>query len=374
MTTANLALTDTDDPYSAAICTPIAEFSYNREMICEGATVTFTDDSWNATPTSWNWTFTGGTPNTSASQNPTITYNTAGVYDVTHRPTTTAGTDVITKSSIITVNSLTADYNSPVTDGFENSTQFNNDWTFNGSDNFNWTRTGAAASTGSSSVTITNFAASSGDVDELISPSYDLSASSGKQVKFKVAYANKSGTTADKLFVYYSLNCGQSWSLKKPFVNALLTTAPNHSNSFVPTSAEWTEHLMDFTGNGSATNFRLKFEFTGDGGNNIYIDDINIGGHVGVDEFSNVGNFSVYPNPTNASAKISFSLLEDVDNLRVTVKNSLGQEVTSIINGASFNVGKYTLNIDEQEILSSGIYFVEFNADNNIIMKKLIVQ
>lgn len=309
----NNTATGTANPYGPVICTPIADFSYNREMICEGSTVTFEDESYNATPTTWNWTFTGGTPATSSDSMPTITYNTAGVYSVTHEPGTTAGTDVISKNSIITVSSLTADYASPVVDGFENTTTFNNEWFIGtGADNVNWTNTNGAAATGSRSVRLMNFTtnSSASDVDYLVSPSYDLSSSTNKLMKFKIAYANREPGNTDRLFIKYSLNCGQSWTIKQPFGNAAIVTAPDHGSSFVPTAGEWLEKTVDFSAQGSATNLRVMFEFTSDGGNNIYLDDINIGGTVGIDEFDNIGNFLIYPNPTNANATISFSLIK----------------------------------------------------------------
>ncbi len=375
-TTGNLAFTGTANPYGSVVCKPIADFSYNKEFICETGSVTFTDQSYNATPTGWNWTFTGGAPGSSAVSNPTIVYNNAGVYSVTHRPSTSAGTDVITKTSIITVSSLTADYNLPVVDGFENSTTFNNDWIIgNGSDNNNWTNTTAAAATGSRSIRLLNYVANSSDVDYLISPSYDFSTSSNSDVKFKIAFAQKATTNSDKLFVYTSTNCGESWSLKLPMVGGSLITAPIHTSSFNPTSTEWVEKTINLSSFTNLTNVRIKFEFTSGGGNNIFLDDINIGGIVGVDEhFSNIGSFNVFPNPTNSSATISFNLLENVNNLSIKVKNALGQDVTNVINGQSFNSGKYTLKIDEERKLSSGIYFIEFNADNNIKTQKLIVQ
>ena len=119
---------------------------------------------------------------------------------------------------------------------------------------------------------------------------------------------------------------------------------------------------------------RFKFEFKSGGGNNIYIDDINIGGAVGVAGFSNVANFKIYPNPTNSSAQISFNLVKDVKALSIKVRNAVGQEITSVINQQAFNAGTYNLKIDEERKLASGIYFVEFNADNNIKVQKLIVQ
>lgn len=59
-----------------------ANFTCDETTICEGGAVQFTDLSGGAI-TSWNWTFEGGTPATSTDQNPLVTYNTPGVYDVT---------------------------------------------------------------------------------------------------------------------------------------------------------------------------------------------------------------------------------------------------------------------------------------------------
>ena len=66
--------------------------------------MSFTDASTN-TPTSWSWSFPGGTPSSSTSQNPTITYNTAGTYAVTLTATNAFGSDPETKTGYITVNS-----------------------------------------------------------------------------------------------------------------------------------------------------------------------------------------------------------------------------------------------------------------------------
>jgi PKD repeat protein len=59
-----------------------AGFQGTPSIICTGSTVQFNDQSTGGTPTSWSWTFTGGTPATSTQQNPLITYNTFGTYAV----------------------------------------------------------------------------------------------------------------------------------------------------------------------------------------------------------------------------------------------------------------------------------------------------
>lgn len=375
-TNSNLIATGTKDPYGPVTCAPIADFTYDKEYICEGGSVTFTDDSYNATPTSWSWVFSGGTPSTSGVSSPTITYNTAGVYSVTHQPATTGGSGSEVKTNIITVSSLTADYTGPIIDGFENTTQFGNDWWINNDGGQTWSNNTSASTTGARSVRIRNyFTGTDGEVDELISPSFDISTTTTKTMTFKQAWAKKSSGDNDKLLVYYSTDCGGNWLLKLPLTAGNLTTAPNHSNVFVPTASEWVERSISLSAIGTATNVRFKFAFTSGGGNDIYIDDINIGDFsVGIDDFNNIASFSVYPNPTSSSAQISFNLTKDVNNLSIKVRNAVGQEVTNVINGQSFNAGKYTLKIDEERKLSSGIYFIEFNADDNIKVQKLIVQ
>jgi uncharacterized repeat protein (TIGR02543 family) len=81
---------------------PVADFSVDQTTINEGQTVNFTDLSTNA-PTSWSWTFAGGTPASGTAQNPSVTYDTAGTYDVTLTVTNSAGSDTKTKTDYITV-------------------------------------------------------------------------------------------------------------------------------------------------------------------------------------------------------------------------------------------------------------------------------
>ncbi len=86
---------------------PVANFSGNPTTLCAGGTVNFTDLSLN-NPTSWQWSFLGGTPLTSIAQNPSVVYNTAGVYAVTLIATNGAGSNTATFSGYITVNVCSA--------------------------------------------------------------------------------------------------------------------------------------------------------------------------------------------------------------------------------------------------------------------------
>jgi vibriolysin len=87
---------------------PVAAFTASATTVTVGGSVTFTDQSTN-TPTSWSWSFEGGTPSTSTSQNPTITYNTVGTYDVSLTAYNSSGSDNETKYDYITVTSAGGD-------------------------------------------------------------------------------------------------------------------------------------------------------------------------------------------------------------------------------------------------------------------------
>ncbi|MBC7606101.1 MAG: T9SS type A sorting domain-containing protein [Burkholderiales bacterium] len=84
------------------ITPPIASFIASATNACLGQSVTFTDTSTNL-PSNWSWTFAGGTPATSALQNPIIQYSSAGTYAVTLAATNYNGTDTITLAGYITV-------------------------------------------------------------------------------------------------------------------------------------------------------------------------------------------------------------------------------------------------------------------------------
>ena len=53
---------------------PVADFSADATYIGTGGAVNFQDQS-TGNPTSWSWSFPGGTPSTSTAQNPTVYYN-----------------------------------------------------------------------------------------------------------------------------------------------------------------------------------------------------------------------------------------------------------------------------------------------------------
>lgn len=71
-------------------------------QLYEGEEVQFYDCS-EGTPSSWQWTFEGGTPATSTEQNPTVAYTTGGTYAVTLTVSDENGTDTKERKGYVTV-------------------------------------------------------------------------------------------------------------------------------------------------------------------------------------------------------------------------------------------------------------------------------
>ncbi len=84
----------------------VANFSASQTTVIVGGSVNFTDQS-SCNPTSWSWTFTGGTPASYSGQNPpAITYNAAGTFDVSLTVTKPGASDTETKTGYINVINL----------------------------------------------------------------------------------------------------------------------------------------------------------------------------------------------------------------------------------------------------------------------------
>jgi PKD repeat protein len=164
---------------------PVADFSASATTITVGQSVTFTDLSTN-NPTSWSWTFDGGTPSSSTSQNPTITYNTAGTYTVSLTATNSAGSDTETKAGYITVNPPpppVADFTASATTVTEGQNVTFTDTSTNNPTSWSWTFEGGTPATstdqnptvtynteGTYDVTLT--ATNAGGSDDEIKPDY----------------------------------------------------------------------------------------------------------------------------------------------------------------------------------------------------------
>ncbi len=348
-TPANLALTGTDG--TNTLC--VADFYSNSRSVCKDDSITIYDASYHV-PTSWNWSFPTANPSSSSQKDPVIQFTTEGYANASLTVSNTSGSQSVSKTNYIRVLPVYGLYN-PIVESFENGPYPNVSWdvyNFN-NDAYTWVETTSASYSGTSSFMVNNFNNTTESIEELISPLYDLSNLSNATISFKVAFAKKStATTTDQLMVYISNDCGLTWLPRFNRQGNSLVSAPVTSSSFIPSgTSEWANHSFTISSSGQLTDRTMfKFVFKGGGGNNIYIDDINIS-----------GNYNPVPllfAPLNASVepildvKIDWKAVGDVDMYEYQVDTTSDFTSPVLIQGTKNYVGYDHSFTDTEEILS----------------------
>ena len=326
-----------------------ADFFANRYITCTGDSLYFQDYSYH-NPISWNWHFEGANPDSSILENTYATYPLPGVFDVALTATGDS-TNYLTELKNDAI--IVMDYNGeqlPYYEGFENINFNTPEWISNVG---NWSITDEAAYNGNYSLKLENDGVAEGTKHILESKTFDLSDSSKVFFNFKYAFARKNNSNNEVLKLLASNDCGKTWSLRKIIQYSQLTTAPDQNN-FIPTFSEWKEATVtSIIGPLCVQNFRFKFEFQSGGGNNLYIDNINISyeNTTGVSK-SFISEISIYPNPTNDILNVvssnSFSKIQVLDMMgkEVLMKNESNMK-RAVINTSFLDNGYYSIKISQ---------------------------
>lgn len=289
-----------------------ADFISSKTMVCPSASsVTYTNTSYNGNFTSLEWVFPGGTPSISSLTSPTVSYTTSGSYDVTLKVKNGSDSILITKPNYIHVQSNTA-VAYPFSDSFETVSSLNgNEWFANNLDTANtWQLTNTTAATGSVCVMLDNFNNSINAKDELYSRAINLTGASALNVSFKYAFARKDTSNKDQLILFALSSCGGTAISKFNAIGSALETVPVSTVPFFPgSSADWRFVSSSINSFQFTSGFRLKFLFNKNGGNNIFIDDINIDISTGTKDISEIIKMvTLYPNPTSNTCSLKFNL------------------------------------------------------------------
>lgn len=359
---------------NATLC--VARFTSSSQQICAGSSVQFTDESYHNV-TNWTWSFPGGTPESSTEANPTVTYETSGTYTVSLTVSDGSSNVSTTANNLITV-APNPGVAVPLSEGFESGTLSSLGWTVsnpNGDNTFEIST--AAAYTGSQSIRIANTGGMDGRIDGLLLPTIDMSAATDIAVSFRFAYAQRATINDDRLRMYVSNDCGQTWSLRKQlFGSSTLRTAPTSVGAFIPANQDqwgYTE-VTNISEAYHVSDFRLRFEFESDGGNNAYIDDLNINGSpVGLDEvFSATGaSLVVVPNPAADNAQVVVNM-NGVGKVHMELVDVVGRTIRNIYAG-SLPAGIQRLDMNVSD-LPSGLYFVRAQRDGRNEAVRFTVQ
>ncbi|MHB8261045.1 MAG: C10 family peptidase [Bacteroidia bacterium] len=300
------------------------------------------------------------------------------------------GTDQNTANDSTTVIfNVTGSGTLPVTEGFETSTcpsgvLPNSNWSVSHtstSGGVDFTISSAAAATGSSSCMLNNMNNIGGNNSFLqTSSSYDMTTFTTPLLTFKAAYQEKSTTNADKLQIFTSTDCGNSWISRKAILGSTLcshASPTTGTSAYVPTPSQFTTYTVPISAVAGSHTVMFRWEFLADPngpGNNFYIDDINIidASAAGIKNIETIVDLNLYPNPSMGKVNIDLNLSES-HNVAVTVTDMIGRTVETI-ESKSYQTGETTLTIDNNNSYQAGVYLVNISIDGQRISKKVIVQ
>lgn len=218
------------------------------------------------------------------------------------------------------------------------------------------------------------FGMTSGATAYLVLPTPSL-ATKPLKLEFWEAYAQQTSSNNDKIELVYSTNCGTSWSsLWSKSGSAHATAAPSvvTTNYWLPasaTSSDWQKRSLDLSSLPAGSIMALRV--TANGGNNLFIDDINILTGTAISEANlNVDNVNIFPNPANSEANVEFSISQK-SNVVVSVVDVMGRVVLNVAN-QQMNAGTQNVAINTSS-LASGVYMVKIDADGKSVTERFSV-
>lgn len=381
---------DTTFAYTVApntTCGPVADFYANRAKSCQGQAVIYNSTSFNnTTGLSYAWTFEGGAPATSTLATPSVTYATPGNYSTTLTVTNAAGTSTKVRNPFITTSWHADQVSYPASEGFETAGTgaLPAGWSVVNKDYGTLTWEPANYGSNSSKCMVLPNAnyntAGPGDVDILETNQYNLSNVTNVSVSYDYSYARKSNGTGDTFTFEYSLDCGGNWSVigTTPSTATMSAIGGTLSAPYIPYSqSKWVTktyvpNALLAIANKPDVKFRFVFSNTSTANaQNLYIDNFNISGTVGLSELANTIGLNIYPNPTSSSSTLEFNSPVDGKAV-VSVFDVTGRVVEeATFDAAAGNLTKYQVN--RNATLKSGVYFISLNLNGQKVTRKLIV-
>lgn len=203
----------------------------------------------------------------------------------------------------------------------------------------------------------------------LVSPAFDMTNFEESGLFFRMSYGKRLRVT-DRLKIKVSTSCSSDfetvWSDKLhslPF--------PNSRTAWMPAEADdWLSQFVDLSQYVGSEEVRLAFVFTNNGGNNFYLDDIELTNNSDPKQPRlPSGKFVVYPNPAKAKEPINITLsLPEMQSIRVEMIDISGAVV---LNSMYKNMLNQTFPIETQN--KYGMYFLRISGkDINDIQRIFI--
>ncbi len=406
---------------------PSADFMSDT-VACATNSIKFFDLSQDG-PTSWSWTFTGGTPATSSLQNPMVSFANPGTYAIKLKATNTIGSDSITKTAYVTIDSI-----KPVTisivasninicqgDSVTFTATVGNPGLF---PTYQWYVNGNKAGANSQVFAVANISNSDSVWCEIVSSeecaSSGLVISNGMTVNVSplpqvslpsfssvcasdTAFALTGGTPAGGTYtgnavingyfdpasasngsqwIYYNYadasGCSNSakssiyvFSLpSQPTISSVKTNVLRCDQSAA--QYQW----LDASGNDIPGETAQDFVISSNGNYSVRITDgnscINTSiqfavNNIGIEEYLS-NNLKIFPNPTSDLINISFDALTNA-NGEISISNTIGDVVYKQSIEASAGGNSWKIDLGEN---ASGVYFITIKIDDQFITKQII--
>jgi PKD repeat protein len=374
----NQLWTQTNLEETGVIDPPLCEatFTSDRRTCCNGESIQFNDYSYHAV-TSWEWDFGDGNSlsgtDPAVHKNPIHQYASPGIYNVTLTVSNGSSSQSTTENAAVFVldsGSLSA----PIQEGFEGAYP-GTVWIGNNVDgDETWEITPSASFSGDKSLKLRNYSIDAGGQDELFTGTFDMSSADTIWLSYKWAYASRVDETDDRLRISVTGDCGNTWNLRKLYKGLTNLPTANATNSqFTPSSeSQWDGETLVLTNSDWMTDrFRVKFDFTSFGGNNLYLDDINIFASfaTGVKEVTPVFLYHVYPNPSAGEMRLDLVQL-NTERISIQLYNATGQLCLQLYDGL-MGAGNHTLVVPDQP---SGLYNLVLQKGHHTAVKKVIFE
>ena len=355
-----LNLSQTGLSVDAPLCA--ADFYSDRRIHCVNDTVKLYDASYHD-PISWAWNV-GINPSLSGA-NVSYVYSLSGKYDVSLVVSDGTEQQNLVRPGYLKILEQTGQ-SLPYVEGFEDHVDLLNSPLFTECEgNFCFDVVSGTSASGEKSVVLQNHSINAPLAYKLTTPRLDFSATPDPVIRFKYAFAQKDTTNTDRLLIRLSKDCGKTWLTKRTISSAELATVPALIGTpFTPAPSEFEEVLITGIPNSYKTNnVIVRFEFYAGGGNNLYLDDINI---FDLSQLSlpviDSKDWRIAPNP----AYDAFRVEGPFDNQSVDVFDMNGRFVWSQTNISSGQ----EIRIDD---LAAGIYHVKLSHQGVETIRKLIV-
>jgi hypothetical protein len=180
------------------------------------------------------------------------------------------------------------------------------------------------------------------------------------------AYKRRTAFLVDSFYVDISTDCGGTWSRARTLFGGSLATIAGLATAaaYVPLPAHWKKDTIDLTPFAGSNAIKVRFMLRSGGGQNIYLDQVNIDALVAREDAASVlRGVKLVPNPSNRAPALAYERLRPGQAL-YSVWTLQGQLIVQEQTPAQ-GTGQQQVQLSSARLdaLPAGIYLVRLESD-----------